>query len=110
MTTVACSTSMASAFNVVLNLVCIWLLLIVMTDLRKIRNSGKNFRGGELGLSAVRRASRCLRRPTVRDPPRYPVHYRCARGYSGSHRTKCNSARGENIRSPTERRSHGASR
>ena len=49
MTTVACSTSMASAFNVMLNLVCIWLLLIVMADLRKIRNSGKNFRGGELG-------------------------------------------------------------
>lgn len=41
MTTVVCSTSMASAFNVVLNLVCIWLLLIVMADLRKIRNGGK---------------------------------------------------------------------
>ena len=49
MTTVACSTSMASAFNVVLNLICVWLLLIVMADLRKIRNSGKNFRRGELG-------------------------------------------------------------
>jgi hypothetical protein len=41
MTTVVCSTSMASAFNVVLNLVCIWLSLIVMADLRKIRNGGK---------------------------------------------------------------------
>jgi hypothetical protein len=32
MTTVVCSTSIASAFNVVLNLVCVWLLLIVMAD------------------------------------------------------------------------------
>ena len=37
METVICGTSMTSAFNVVLNLVCIWLLLIVMADLRKIR-------------------------------------------------------------------------
>jgi hypothetical protein len=28
MTTVVCSTSMASAFNVVLNLACIWLLFV----------------------------------------------------------------------------------
>jgi len=41
MTAVVCSTSMASAFYVVLNLVCIWLLLIVMADLRKIRDAGK---------------------------------------------------------------------
>ena len=32
---------MASAFNVVLNLACIWLLLIVMTDLRKVRDRKK---------------------------------------------------------------------
>jgi hypothetical protein len=32
---------MASAFNVVLNLVCIWLLLIVVADLRKVSDSKK---------------------------------------------------------------------
>jgi len=32
---------MASAFNVVLNLVCIWLLVIVMADLRKVRDRKK---------------------------------------------------------------------
>src|SRR5262245_60434037 len=32
------STSMASAFNVVLNLACIWLLFIIMADVRKIRD------------------------------------------------------------------------
>jgi hypothetical protein len=32
---------MASAFNVVLNLVCIWLLLIVVPDLRKVRDRQK---------------------------------------------------------------------
>lgn len=41
MNTVVCSTSMASAFNVVLNLACIWLLFIIMADVRQIRNSGK---------------------------------------------------------------------
>jgi hypothetical protein len=39
MTTVACSTSIASAFNVVLNLVCIWLLVILMVDVRKLRDA-----------------------------------------------------------------------
>ena len=42
MTTVVCSTSMASAFNVVLNLICIWLLVIVVANLRKIRDSRKS--------------------------------------------------------------------
>jgi len=32
---------MTSAFNVVLNLACIWLLFIIMADVRKIRDSGK---------------------------------------------------------------------
>jgi hypothetical protein len=41
MTPVVCATSMASALNVVLNLVCIWLLLIVMADLRKLRDRKK---------------------------------------------------------------------
>ncbi len=41
MTPVVCATSMASAFNVVLNLVCIWLLLIVVADLRKVRDRKK---------------------------------------------------------------------
>ena len=41
MTTVTCATSMASAFNVVLNLICIWLLFIVMADVRKIRENRK---------------------------------------------------------------------
>ena len=36
-----CSTSMTSAFNVVLNLACIWLLFVIMADVRKIRDSGK---------------------------------------------------------------------
>jgi len=39
MQTVICGTSMTSAINVVLNLACIWLLVIVMADLRKIRNA-----------------------------------------------------------------------
>ena len=39
METVICGTSMTSAINVVLNLACIWLLFIVMADLRKIRNA-----------------------------------------------------------------------
>jgi len=39
MNTVVCSTSMASALNVVLNLACIWLLFVIMADVRKIRNS-----------------------------------------------------------------------
>jgi hypothetical protein len=30
---------MTSALNVVLNLACIWLLFIMMADVRKIRNS-----------------------------------------------------------------------
>ena len=41
MTPVVCATSMASAFNVVLNLVCIWLLLIVVADLSKVRDRQK---------------------------------------------------------------------
>src|SRR4029078_2866774 len=41
MTPVVCATSMASAFNVVLNLVCIWLLLIVVADLRKVKERKK---------------------------------------------------------------------
>ena len=45
MNTVTCSTSMASAFNVVLNLACIGLLAIIMADVRKIRDIGK-LRGG----------------------------------------------------------------
>lgn len=45
MNTVVCSTSMASAFNVVLNLACIWLLFIIMADVRQIRKGGNNVRG-----------------------------------------------------------------
>ena len=38
METVICGTSMTSAINVVLNLGCLWLLFIVMADLRKIKD------------------------------------------------------------------------
>ena len=41
MDTVICGTSMTSAINVVLNLGCLWLLFIVMADLRKIKD-GQN--------------------------------------------------------------------
>ena len=36
MPTVVCATSMTSATNLVLNLVCIWLLFIVMADIQII--------------------------------------------------------------------------
>ena len=41
MTPVVCATSMASAFNVVLNLVCIWLFADCLADLRKVRDRQK---------------------------------------------------------------------
>ena len=40
METVICGTSMTSAINVVLNLACLWLLFIILADLRKIRDAG----------------------------------------------------------------------
>lgn len=53
MTPVVCATSMASAFNVVLNLVCIWLLLIVVADLRKVRGPPKKDRPRHLSFSGT---------------------------------------------------------
>ena len=38
MSSVVCATSMTSAINLVLNLVRIWLLFVVMADVRKIRD------------------------------------------------------------------------
>jgi len=42
MPTVVCATSMTSAINLVLNLVCIWLLVVVMADVRKIRDGRRH--------------------------------------------------------------------
>ena len=53
MTPVVCATSMASAFNVVLNLVCIWLLLIVVADLRKVRDRQKKIGTRHLSFSGT---------------------------------------------------------
>ena len=50
MTPVVCATSMASAFNVVLNLVCIWLLLIVVADFAQGQGAQKT-RPRRLGFS-----------------------------------------------------------
>jgi hypothetical protein len=52
MNAVVCATSMTSAINVVLNLVCIWLLFIVMADVRKIRDGRRH----EVSFSSDRTA------------------------------------------------------
>ena len=50
MTSVVCAASMASAFSVMLNLVCIWLLLIVVADFAQGQGAQKT-RPRRLGFS-----------------------------------------------------------
>jgi hypothetical protein len=52
MPTVVCATSMTSATNLVLNLVCIWLLFIVMADIRKIRDGKMGYPRHEVPLNS----------------------------------------------------------
>ena len=54
MSTVLCATSMTSAINLVLNLVCIWLLFIVMADVRKIRDGRTGYPRHEVPFSSDR--------------------------------------------------------
>jgi hypothetical protein len=54
MSTVVCATSMTSAINLVLNLVCIWLLFIVMADVRKIRDGRMGYPRHEVPFSSDR--------------------------------------------------------